>query len=244
MIINTHAYTLSLSPSLPPLSLSLPTVTVSNSCVHLSHYSFPRADKIGFFICLHSTWFLAQNFSNLFTEPINKHKLSKNYCFSEVSFLWDTPHREEALTSWNSNVCYILTTLTYNLDTPQKSRTMRNCNILEIVRAICRLLFKLSDVLYFLSWLDGPVGSRHPPWRDFEITLRNTTLGNTPLDEASTRCRDLHFLTTHNNLKREMLEAGFETLILANKRTQIHASECAAAGIRDVLYYWRIFSYT
>jgi len=41
-----------------------------------------------------------------------------------------------------------------------------------------------------------------------------------------------------------MLEAGFETLILANKRTQIHASECAAAGIRDVLYYWRIFSYT
>jgi hypothetical protein len=64
---------------------------------------------------------------------------------------------------------------------------MRNCNILEIARVVCRLLFKLIDVLcpFFLSWLDGPVGSRHPPWQGFEITLRHATLGNSPLDETN-----------------------------------------------------------
>ena len=208
-------------------------------------YSVPRADKRGFFTCLHSTWFLAPNFSNLFTEPINKHKISKNYCSSEVCFLWDTPHREEAASSWNSNVCYIPTTLTFNRDTPKKYRTMRNCNILEIATVVCRLLFQLSYVLYFSSWLDGPIESRHPPWRGFEITLRHTKLGKTPLDEASTRCRKLYFLTTYNNLNEEtsVLEAGFETVILTNKRPQIHALDWAATGIGDVLYCWRVFSY-
>jgi hypothetical protein len=85
-------------------------------------YSVPRADKTGFFICLHSTWFIAQNVSNLCTEPIIKNKLSKNYCSSKISFLWDTPHREETLTSWNSNVCYILTTLTFSRDTPRNPK--------------------------------------------------------------------------------------------------------------------------
>ena len=58
---------------------------------------------------------------------------------------------------------------------------------------------------------------------------RHTTLGNTPLDEASTLCRKLHFLTTQNNLDREIseLEEGFETLILTNKRPHFRALKTA-----------------
>jgi len=41
------------------------------------------------------------------------------------------------------------------------------------------------------------------------ITLRHTTLGRTPLDEGSARCRDL-YLTTHNIHKRQPPMFGSE----------------------------------
>jgi hypothetical protein len=56
-----------------------------------------------------------------------------------------------------------------------------------------------------LSWLDIPSGPR-PHCRGFEITLRHTTLGRTPLDEWSARRKDL-YLTTHNTHKRQDIHA-------------------------------------
>jgi len=57
----------------------------------------------------------------------------------------------------------------------------------------------------------------------FKITLRHTTLGRDPLDEASACRRDL-YLTTHNTHNRQasITPAGFEPAI--------PTSELAAAG--------------
>jgi len=52
----------------------------------------------------------------------------------------------------------------------------------------------------------------------FTITLRHTTLGMDPLDEASA-CRTDLFLTTHNTHNRQtpITPAGFEPAIPANE---------------------------
>jgi len=44
---------------------------------------------------------------------------------------------------------------------------------------------------FFHGWT-VVVGLRPPHCQDFEITLRHTTLGRTPLDEWSARHRDLY----------------------------------------------------
>jgi len=68
--------------------------------------------------------------------------------------------------------------------------------------------------------------------RTFTITHRHATVGRTPLDESSARCRDL-YLTTHNINKREisMPPAGFETAIPTSVRPQAHPSDRAATRI-------------
>jgi hypothetical protein len=77
-------------------------------------------------------------------------------------------------------------------------------------------------VIYF-SWLHSPSGPRSSPCRGFDITLRHTTLGKTPLYEWSARCRDF-YLKTHNIHKRHtsMPQAGFEPTIPASERPQTH----------------------
>jgi hypothetical protein len=62
-------------------------------------------------------------------------------------------------------------------------------------------------------------------------TQRRTTVGRTPLDEWSDRCRDL-YLTTHNTHNRQtsMPPLGFEPTIWAGERPQTYASERAATG--------------
>ena len=68
-------------------------------------------------------------------------------------------------------------------------------------------------------------------------SVRNTTIGRTPLDEWSTRRRDL-YLTTHNahNRQTSMPPVGFEPTVPANERTQTHALDRAATGTGK----WRI----
>jgi len=60
------------------------------------------------------------------------------------------------------------------------------------------------------------------------VTLRNTTLGRTPLDEASARSRDV-YLTTHNTHSRQtsMLLAVFEPAIPTSERSQTHVLDRA-----------------
>jgi hypothetical protein len=70
-----------------------------------------------------------------------------------------------------------------------------------------------------------PHASTAPKWASFSslsrlaITLRHTTLGRTPLDEWSARCRDL-YLTKHNTVKRQksMPPAGFKLTIPASEQ--------------------------
>ena len=118
--------------------------------------------------------------------------------------------------------------------------------------------FPLNNTcFFFISWLDSRSGPR-PPRRSFEITLRHTTLGRTPLDEWSARHRDL-YLTTQNTHKRQtsMPPAGFEPAIPASERPQTHAVDRAATGIglifslgwiyyrscQEILRFYRIVIY-
>jgi len=66
-------------------------------------------------------------------------------------------------------------------------------------------------LLYFSYGATVPSRPGPPPCPAVTITLRHITLGRTPLDERSDRCRDL-YLSTHNTHKRrEFLHlAGFE----------------------------------
>jgi hypothetical protein len=81
----------------------------------------------------------------------------------------------------------------------------------------------------------APRGPGPPHYRCFTVTLRHTTLGRTPLDEWSARCRDL-YQTTHNTHKRQtsMPPAGFEPAIPASERPQTQALATAAIGIGSV----------
>jgi len=73
-----------------------------------------------------------------------------------------------------------------------------------------------------------PSGSRPPHYRGYKITLRNTTLSTTPLDEWSARRRDL-YLTTHNTQERQTSTppTGFEPTISAGERPQTHTLDSA-----------------
>jgi len=63
-------------------------------------------------------------------------------------------------------------------------------------------------------------------------TQKQITIGRTPLDEESARCREL-YLTTHNNhkTKKFMPTVGFEPAILASEQPQTHALDHVATEI-------------
>jgi hypothetical protein len=58
-------------------------------------------------------------------------------------------------------------------------------------------------ILHYYSWFDSPSRSRPTHCSGFEITLRHTTLGRTPLDERSTRLRNLYLtdMDTHGVIR-------------------------------------------
>ena len=67
-------------------------------------------------------------------------------------------------------------------------------------------------------------------WWGFEITLRHSTLGRTPLDEWSARRRDLPDNTQHSQ-ETFMSPAGSEPTIPAIEWPHAHALDRAVAGI-------------
>jgi hypothetical protein len=87
---------------------------------------------------------------------------------------------------------------------------------------------------FFPTWLDTPSGSGPPHCWCFEIALRHTTLGRTPLDEWSARRRDL-YLTTHNTHKihTSMTQAGLEPAIPSSERP--HTQTFRPRGHRERL---------
>jgi hypothetical protein len=77
----------------------------------------------------------------------------------------------------------------------------------------------------FLSWHVSPSGPRPPRSWGFEITLRNTTLGRTPLDGDRPVTDTFTWQNTTLTTDRHpsMPPAGFEPAIPANERPQILA---------------------
>jgi hypothetical protein len=95
-------------------------------------------------------------------------------------------------------------------------------------------LYRRSIVIYLSFWHN----SSPPQWarassftRFLDHTQRRTTVGRTPLDEWSTRRRDM-YLTTHNthNIQTSMPPVEFEPTISADKRPQTYALDRAASG--------------
>jgi hypothetical protein len=100
-------------------------------------------------------------------------------------------------------------------------------------RTYCVFRMVLNVRWEFFSHGGKAPGETGPPhYRGFTITLRYTTLGRTPLDEWSSRQRDL-YLTTHNTHKRRtsMPPVGFEPAIPTSERPQTHTLDWAATGI-------------
>jgi hypothetical protein len=69
-------------------------------------------------------------------------------------------------------------------------------------RAHFTVINEIFPVNNFFSCLNSPRGPISPYCWGFEITLRHTTLGRTPLDEWLSRRRDL-YLTTYNTHRRK-----------------------------------------
>ena len=85
-------------------------------------------------------------------------------------------------------------------------------------------LLRIRPII-FLTAQQPPSGSESPHYRDFKVTLWNTTCCRTLLREWSARRRDL-YLTTHNTHKRQtsMPPAGFESTNPERQRQQTHTS--------------------
>jgi hypothetical protein len=89
-----------------------------------------------------------------------------------------------------------------------------------------------AKFLFFSRGATAPSGPGPFHNQGFTITLRHTTLGNTPLDERSARRRVLN-LITHNTYNRQTLmsSAGFRITIPASERPQAHTLDRAGTGI-------------
>ena len=94
-----------------------------------------------------------------------------------------------------------------------------------------RVLCNISG-LFASSWRDSPQWARASSLTKFlDHTQRRITVGRTPLDEWSVRCRYL-YLTTHSNHNRQtsMPPVEFEPTISAGERPQTYALDRAATG--------------
>jgi hypothetical protein len=98
------------------------------------------------------------------------------------------------------------------------------------------MLFQSSPfvcILIFFYGSDSPIKPGPSRYRGFAMTLRQATLGRTPLYEWSTRRKVLHLTTQQQSQETHMSPAGFEPSIPASQRLRNHAFERAAAGIGD-----------
>jgi hypothetical protein len=86
-------------------------------------------------------------------------------------------------------------------------------------------------------WLDSHSGSRPPHCSGFEITLRHTALGRTPLDEWSARRREV-YVTSNNTHKKQATvpPAGFEPTVPPRERLQTHTLDRVANGTGEFNY--------
>jgi hypothetical protein len=102
-----------------------------------------------------------------------------------------------------------------------------------IALGACVLEFNiLHDIIFFFyHGTTATSGPRPVYYRGFKITLRQTTLGRTPLDEWSARHTEL-YLTTHNTHdRRSCPPVGFKPTTPASDWQQIHVIDLAEIRI-------------
>jgi len=100
------------------------------------------------------------------------------------------------------------------------------------------LFVSSKRILFHDPTAPHPSGSRPPHYRGFKITLRNTTVGRTPLDKWSAPRRDL-YLTKHNTHNRQisMTPVGWEPTFPVIERPQTHALDVAASKGKYYRYW-------
>jgi len=102
---------------------------------------------------------------------------------------------------------------------------------------IMLLLLLLIIIIIIFNEITAPSGPGLPYYPGCTITLRHTTLGGTPLDEWSTRRRDLSQpdITQRLHETNIISPAGFEPATTASERSHTHALEGAATGIDIII---------
>ena len=121
-------------------------------------------------------------------------------------------------------------------DVTEKSQQLScNCALaharFEIVYIYIYTYIYIYIYTYFLWRCDPKRVMASSFLRFLDHTHRSITIGRTPLDKWSARCRDL-YLTKHNTHNRQtsMPPIGFEPTISAGERPQTYALDRAATG--------------
>jgi len=85
-------------------------------------------------------------------------------------------------------------------------------------------VIKLKLRLFVCFWRDSPQWAKASSFARFlDHTQRRTTVGRTPLDEGSTRRRDLYLITHNSNTEASMPPEGLEPTNSAGERPQRYA---------------------
>jgi len=116
-----------------------------------------------------------------------------------VFIKWGEFLEYEGTISDSTRICCMELLYTY---CNENSRILFCPKIAKYWASLCLLNGTVNIVDFFVHSDTAPSGPGPPHYRGFTITLRNTTISRTPLDESSARRKDL-YLTTHNTRKRQ-----------------------------------------
>ena len=98
------------------------------------------------------------------------------------------------LTDYNTKFSFILR---FCLHTPVWTQLFPY-NLITKCVYVCVCIYIYIYIYIYILWRYGPTLARASSFTRFlDLTQRRSTVGRTPLDEWSARCRDL-YLTTHN----------------------------------------------
>jgi hypothetical protein len=96
-----------------------------------------------------------------------------------------------------------------------------------------------NKALYFSSMAQQPLVGQGLLVREASRShsVKQATLGRTPLYEGSAHRRDLYLTTLITNKRKTSIPpTGFEPEILASERPQTHALDSAATGIGGLIF--------
>jgi len=117
-----------------------------------------------------------------------------------MQFWWQLSSCHQNCMTYTSAECTVENCWWWAKELPETCRVSWQNKLEKSVRLLA-LLNSNHFSIFFFRWPTALLGSRLLR-RGFDITLRHTTLGTTPLDKKSAPHWDLH-MTTHNIRKRQ-----------------------------------------